>query len=111
MNRPHSVSCHAFASMIVDDFNVPRAVVSPAKADSPLVVDPDAVLPTSIAGKFLEPVAGRDAKVVQILGAIENLQLALGLRLEGAEPTRRTAPEKFLGVARCKRPNHLPDIV
>ena len=65
-----------------DDFDVPGAVVPPAKADSPLVVDPDAELPASIAAELLEPVAGRHAEVVQILGAIENLQLSLGLRLE-----------------------------
>lgn len=99
MNWPHSVSGHAFASMIVGDFDVPRAVVSPMKADPPLAVDPDAVLPMPIAGKLFEPVAGRDAKIVQVLRAIENLQLSLGLRLEGPKPSRGTAPEKLLGVA------------
>ena len=59
--------------MVVNDFDVPRVVVPPAKADSPLVVDPD-VLTAPIAADFLEPVARRHAKVVQVLGAIEHLR-------------------------------------
>src|SRR5947207_636864 len=34
--------------MIVDDFDLPRAIVFPAKADSPLIVDSNAVLPTPL---------------------------------------------------------------
>jgi hypothetical protein len=56
--------------MVIDDFDVPRTVVPPAKADSPLVVDPDAVLPATIAAEFFEAVARRYPHVVQILGAI-----------------------------------------
>jgi hypothetical protein len=37
---------------------------------SPPVVDPDAVVPASIAVGLLEPVAVRHAEVVQIPGAI-----------------------------------------
>ena len=112
--RDESAACvfwSFFASTVVDDFDVPGAVVPPAKADSPLVVDPDAELPASIAAELLEPVAGRHAEVVQILGAIENLQLSLGMRLESTKPFRRPTPEEVLGVARSKRPNHLPNIV
>src|SRR5207248_1858333 len=98
-------------SMIVDDFDVPRAVVSPSKADSPLIVDPDAVLPTPITAEFLQPVTGRHTQVIQILRAVEHLQLSLRLCLERAELSRRAAPEQLLGVPRGQRPNHLTDIV
>ena len=42
--------------LVVDDLDVPQAVISPTKADSPLIVDPDTVLPASIAAEFLQPV-------------------------------------------------------
>jgi len=51
--------------MIVYDFNVMRVAVAPAKADAPLVVDPDAVLPLAVAGKRLEPVARWSTQVVE----------------------------------------------
>src|SRR5438034_7686657 len=63
-------------SMIVDDFDVPRAVISPAKANSPLIVDSDAMLPTPITADLLQPIAGRHAQVTQILRAVEHLQLS-----------------------------------
>src|SRR5215831_20499015 len=97
--------------MVVDDLDVPRAVVSPTEADSPLVVDPDAVLPASIAAELLEPVSRRHTQIVQVLGTVQHLQLSLGLCLERTEFPRCSAAEQLLGVARSKRPNHLPGIV
>jgi hypothetical protein len=76
-----------------------------------LIIDPDAVLPTPITDKLLQSVAGRHSQVVQIFRAIQNLQLSLGLCLERTEFPWRTAGEQFLGVARSKRPIHLPCIV
>jgi len=76
--------------MVVDDFDVPSAVVSPAKADSPLVVDPDAVLPAWIAAaEFLQPIAGRHAKIVQILGAVELHSRNPASRLRKLTPSGR----------------------
>ncbi len=97
--------------MIVDDFDLPRAVVSPAKADSPLIVDSNAVLPTPITAEFLQPVTRRHTQVIQILRAVEHLQFSFRLCLERAKLPRRTAPEQLRGVPRGKRPNHLTDIV
>src|SRR5438876_1089921 len=98
-------------SMIVDDFDLPRAVVSPPKADSPLIVDSNAVLPTPITAEFLQPVTRRHTQVVQILRAVEHLQLSFGLCLERAKLPQRAASEQLRGVPRGKRPNHLTDIV
>ncbi len=53
-----------------------RAAVSPTKSDSPVVVDPDAVLPASLATELLEPVPRRSPQVVQILGTVQYLQLS-----------------------------------
>jgi hypothetical protein len=53
--------------MVVGDFYVPRTIISPAKADSPLIIDPDTVLASPIATEFLQAVPRRNAQVVQIL--------------------------------------------
>ena len=50
----------------------------PPEADAPLIVHADAVLPASVAPELLEPVARRDAEVVESHGRVELPQLAQG---------------------------------
>jgi hypothetical protein len=99
------------ASMIVNDLDVPRTVVSPTEADPPLVIDSDAVLAASITAELLQAIAREHAKVIEVLGAVEHLQLSFGLRLGRSESFRDLAFEELLRGARRKRPNHLPRIV
>jgi hypothetical protein len=42
--------------MVIDDLNVKRIPIAPYKADSPLVVNPDAVLAGTIPLQFFQPV-------------------------------------------------------
>ena len=77
------------SSMVVHDIDLKGVPVLPAKADSPLVVDPDAVLPASIAAEFLQPVAERHAKIVQILGAVELHSRNPASRLRKLTPSGR----------------------
>jgi len=51
--------------MIVNDFHVVSISVLPAKADPPLIVDPDAVL--AVAVKLLQPVS-REGQIAQACG-------------------------------------------
>jgi hypothetical protein len=62
--------------MVVGDFYIPRTIISPAEAGSPLIIDPDTVLASPIATEFLQAVPRRHAQVVQILRAVEDLQLS-----------------------------------
>jgi hypothetical protein len=39
--------------MVVDDLDIQSTVISPMKADSPLVIDSDAVLSTAISSELL----------------------------------------------------------
>jgi hypothetical protein len=45
--------------MVIYDFNFVGVFASPAKAETPLIVDADAVLAASTAFKCLQAVAGR----------------------------------------------------
>lgn len=51
--------------MIICDFNFVCIVLSPLKANAPLIIDPDGVLTFSISLQFLQPIARRRAQVPQ----------------------------------------------
>jgi hypothetical protein len=57
--------------MVVRYFNAISVSIFPAKADPPLIVDPDTMLPLSIALQGFEPVAGRDQEVFQTTGPVK----------------------------------------
>lgn len=57
--------------MVVCYFNVIGISVFPVKADAPLIVDPDAMLPFAIALQGLQPVAWWDSEVPQMLGPVK----------------------------------------
>jgi hypothetical protein len=63
--------------MIVHDFYVISIPIRPFKADIPLFVDPDAVLPCPVAAEHLQSVGWRDAEVAQRDGIVEHAQLAV----------------------------------
>jgi hypothetical protein len=55
--------------VIVNNFNVLGAAVTPTKANPPLLVDADRVLSGPIAPECFKPIAGRRTKVIQIAGS------------------------------------------
>jgi hypothetical protein len=78
--------------MVVDNFNVESISGAPTEANSPLIVDPDRVLPCSIAFQFLQPIAGDAAKLVKPAGRMnchELLQCA-ALHIARNPPTGST---------------------
>ena len=64
-------------SVIVHDFNVIGVAIFPDKADSPLIVDANAVLPGPVTGKSFQTVSSRYAQVVQARSAVQDHQLSL----------------------------------
>jgi len=79
----------------------------PPEADAPLIVDADAVLPAPVPPELFEPVARRDAEVVQGHGCVELPQLAEGdsLHLRPQLPDRLSI-EQPLRVSIAEGPNH-----
>lgn len=64
--------------MVINKLNSYYPEFSPSKTNTPLVVYPYAVLPLPIATQGFEPIAGRNAKVVEAfggLGSIHKLEL------------------------------------
>jgi hypothetical protein len=67
--------------VVIDNLNVMSVPGSPAEADTPLLVDPDAMLSLSVPTKSLQAVARRDSQIIQRLGGIQNQGLSIGCPL------------------------------
>jgi len=94
--------------MIVNYLDVEGIPVAPAKADPPLVIDPYAMLTTSIPRQLLEAIAWRKPKVTQSIRGVENRELALGKTLQlDVESTDTLAKENPLSVLISKRSDHV----
>jgi len=88
--------------VIVHYFDVVCLVVPPDEADSPPIVDPDAVLSGSVSLKRFELIARRHAKVPQPAGGIQVEQFAPRDTFDGPEPGHDLVPKKRLGLATSK---------
>jgi hypothetical protein len=62
--------------MVIRDFDVVGIPGLPTEADSILIVDPDAVLPPSIAAKPLKAVPGGNRKLTNIANAVNLRELS-----------------------------------
>ncbi len=78
--------------MIIDDLYIVRVTLAPPEADSPPFIDSDAVLPFAITRQLLETVPWRDPKICQLVGGIENQELAAGRLNDVAGKTPRREP-------------------
>ena len=87
--------------MAVDDFDIARSSFLPLKADTPLIVDPYAVLPGARSFQRLKPVAGRNTQVLQYARLIDETQLAQRHRLNFGRqlPALPASPYRFGGAA------------
>lgn len=71
-------------------------VALPDEAYTPLIVDPDTVLPSSITFQFLKSIGGRNAEIIQIFGVVEISQLTIGRLLDILGKPTRALPAKDL---------------
>jgi hypothetical protein len=93
--------------MVIGNFNIMGMAVSSVKADPPSVIDPDAPLAFSIAGKLLQPVPRRDSQKRQCRCALDLCQFAQGhplyvLRKAGG----KSAMKDLLCLFATKRLDH-----
>jgi hypothetical protein len=72
--------------VIVDNLDIVRGSVLPTKADTPLVVDANAVLTLSVAAQRLEPIARGDGQVLDRPCSMQIQQLAPRLPLDRTKP-------------------------
>lgn len=97
--------------MVVHHFDLLRVAIPPHEADPILVIDPYAVLPTSISGESLEVVAWERPQVVETLRRVELDQLALGDPANVLKPSRRIPLKQSLSVSIPEGPDHLSRVL
>jgi hypothetical protein len=67
--------------VIVDDFDFVRVTGPPFKAHPPLVVYSYAVLPFTITGKLLKPIAGRRPDILERFRCIQEQKFSVSRSL------------------------------
>jgi hypothetical protein len=91
--------------VIIHDFDFVRIAAAPYEAESPLIVDADAVLAGAVALEPLQSISGRNAKVLQPLCCMKVEQLAPGHALDCPESKHCPVLEKRLSGMAAKRSN------
>ncbi len=88
--------------VIIHNLNVVSATLSPNKAETPLVVNPNAVL--SLAGmQCLQAIAGRSCQVAQFGGAVQLPKLSPGDALDSLKAPARNPTVKPPGFSAAER--------
>ncbi len=62
--------------MVIDNLHFVGFAVAPHEADPPLLIDPNAVLPCSVASKLLKLVPWEHREMIQPTGSIQHLQFS-----------------------------------
>ena len=92
--------------MVVHNFYVFRAGICPAKADSELIVDPNAVLASAIPDQGFQSIARRHAQVLKAFGDLQLAQFpACGSFNVHVTPYALTIRECF-GLRAFERDDH-----
>src|SRR5438094_536148 len=94
--------------MIIDNLDIVRVAAAPFKTDTPLAIDPDAVLAFPAAFERLEAVAGRNDQIIQADSSVQNTQLRQSALLNvGRQLPGKFAIPNFIRFAVAKACNHM----
>ena len=96
----------ASPSVIIGDFDFIRSVSLPEKTNSPLIIDPDAVLPDSICSQHLQPVSWWGTQVLEIRRVIEHREFPLSNLLEAGEFPDHLSRKELLRLFVPKTSDH-----
>lgn len=83
--------------MVVDDFDIPCRTVAPYKANAPLIVDSNAVLPAAIASQSFQPITGRCTQIIKSTGRIDHQEFLPCTVLNGRRKTANGTASKERG--------------
>ena len=92
--------------MVVHDFRVHGMVARLTKADSPLIVDPDAVLSGAVTLQDFEPIFWRNLQILQPPRLVEVQEFAARDPLDGPEPRHGPVAEQRRDPSIAEGPNH-----
>ena len=93
--------------MVIHYLHIVSISVTPDKADAPLIVDPNAVLASSIAFQGFQTIARRGREVAKLRSNVQLPKLALRHPLESPEPFDALPGVKLFRLLRAEGLNHL----
>jgi hypothetical protein len=93
--------------VVINDLDFHGVTILPNETDSPLIVDSNAVLSSSVALQLLQPVRWRYPKRIQIASRGKNLQFSRSQTLNvPRQPSREPATKDSLGFPTLEGLNH-----
>jgi len=84
--------------MIINDLNLVCATLDPHETDSPLLVDPDAVLASSFTSKQFQPIPGNRLQVRQAGRALKLFEFSHCYALDALKARNSPAVKQGLRV-------------
>jgi hypothetical protein len=97
--------------LIIHNFDIVRVAVLPSKANSPSIIDTDAILSLPIPFQRFQLIAGRLPQILKGFGAIQVEKFASCLPFEGLKTANWAIIKESGGVAASERFDHLGRIV
>ena len=85
-------------SVVIHDLDLSWSLISPHETDTELIVDPDTVLPGTIADERLQPISRWRTEKVQRYCGVKHLQFAFSCVSEICKPRNALPLVKGLGI-------------
>jgi hypothetical protein len=92
--------------VIVHDLNFVSIPLAPNEAQTPLVVNPNAILSLSVAMQYFQAISGRRCQIAQFRGAVQLPELAPRDALDSLKAASRLPAMKSLGFRAAERLDH-----
>jgi len=85
--------------MIIDDLDIhrPGRAVTPLEANSPIVVNTNAMLPSSVSFQRLEPVSGQCSEILQVPSGMQPIQARFRLPRKAGKLSDELTGRETLG--------------
>jgi hypothetical protein len=93
--------------VVIDDFHVERVSILPLEAQTPLLVDPNAVLPLAIPLHCFEQIRRRNQEVAQVCRTVQLFELLASSLLNlSVDALHELTLKNLLSVSVLERANH-----
>ena len=96
--------------MVIDNLHIVGIPVAPDKADAPLIVDANTVLPFSVAFKRFQVISRGRGKVTKLRGNIQLPEFPLCHPLKSPKPPDALPRMKLFRIFRPERPDHVSSL-
>ena len=92
--------------MVINNFDIFRASLGPAEANPELPVDSNAVLTLAVTMQWLQHIAGRYLKIIQLACCLELPNFPQGNSLKIDEASDAASACQLLGILTLERYDH-----